>query len=313
MATSGSTRPTPPRQPMKACGDCGTQNEASRTRCISCQAQLSIAEVGPTSPFDAIKRTDERGEHWAARDLMRLLGYTKWERFEDAIQRAMVSIANSGGDPEVHASRLREASGKTERSNYRLTRYGAYMAAMNGDVRKPEIAAAQTYFAIRTHEAELANSAPVLDEIEVAERYVASLRREKALAIENAKLKIKADAFDLWINGKGVYLVGTVAKMRGINLGPKTLWDFLYAEKLLIKAPGTKRHREPYARPDTENWFDVNPVPPERTNGHATSTTCITAYGAEQIRLLLIKRGIIPSEQLALISGGQDSLFGEAI
>lgn len=261
------------------------------------------AIIPNASPFDAIKRTDEHGEHWSARDLMRPLGYTKWERFEDAIQRAMVSITNSGGDSEIHASRSREPSGKTERNNYRFTRYGAYMAAMNGDVRKPEIAAAQTYFAIRTHEAEVADRAPILDEIEVAERYVASLRREKALAIENARLQIKADAFDNWLNGKGVYLVGSVAKMRGINMGPKALWDFLYAEKILINSPSTKRHREPYSRPDTDGWFDVKPVDPDRTNGHATSTTYVTAYGAEQIRLLLIKRGVLPSEQLTLIEG----------
>lgn len=169
--------------------------------------------------------------------------------------------------------------------------------------------------AVRTYllDAEVAPTATEMTKVDWIRQALEIEQQREQLAIENAKLKIKADAFDLWINGKGVYLVGTVAKMRGINLGPKTLWDFLYAEKLLIKAPGTKRHREPYARPDTENWFDVNPVPPERTNGHATSTTCITAYGAEQIRLLLIRRGVIASEQLTLISGGQDSLFGEAI
>lgn len=121
------------------------------------------------------------------------------------------------------------------------------------------------------------------------------------LAIENAKLRVKAEAFDLWLNGKGCYLVGTVAKM--LNVGPKALWDFLYAEKLIIKAPGTRRHREPYARPDTKGWFEVEPVAPDRANGHATKTTAVTPYGAEQIRLRLIKRGILPPQQLALIEG----------
>lgn len=140
-----------------------------------------------------------------------------------------------------------------------------------------------------------------LDELEVAERYIASLRREKTLRAENAKLRVKAEAFDLWINGKGCYLVGTVAKM--LDLGPTVLWKFLYEEKILIRAPGTKRHREPYSRPDTKGWFDVDPVAPERANGHATSTTVVTPYGAEQIRLRLIKRGVLPPQQLALIDG----------
>jgi len=108
------------------------------------------------SPFDALMRHDGQGEHWLGRDLMGPLDYDKWERFAQAIERARVSIAASGHDPDVHASRLREASGRTERANYRLTRYGAYLAAMNGDVRKVAIAGAQAYFAAKAREAEVA-------------------------------------------------------------------------------------------------------------------------------------------------------------
>ncbi|MFI6883428.1 phage antirepressor [Streptosporangium canum] len=117
----------------------------------------------------------------------------------------------------------------------------------------------------------------------------------------NRKLTVKAAAFDDWINGKGCYLIGTVAKMLG--LGPKRVWDFLYAEKILIQSPGTKRHREPYAGKPSTTWFEVKPVDPDKTNGHATNTTYLLPYGAEQLRLLLIKRGVLPSQQLALIGG----------
>lgn len=264
------------------------------------------AEITPfsTSPFDAIKHVDERGERWFARELMPLLGYEQWRRFEDAIQRAAVAARNAGHDPYEAFCHLRqEGTGGRPRDDFRLTRYAAYLVAMNGDPRKPEIAAAQSYFAVKTREAETAQAAQALpqDYEEALEALLDKVRDNKALTAENAKLKVKADQYDEWLNGKGCYLIGSVAKMLGI--GPKTLWDFLYAEGILINRPGTRRHREPYSRKDTEGWFELKPVPPERANGHATKTALLTPYGAEQLRLRLIKRGLLPPQQLALIGG----------
>ena len=39
--------------------------------------------------------------------------------------------------------------------NYQLSRMAAYLVAMNGDPNKPEVAAAQAYFAAMTRQAEL--------------------------------------------------------------------------------------------------------------------------------------------------------------
>lgn len=122
---------------------------------------MTIMPSGETSPFDALRRIDPSGgEYWSARDMVALMGYEKWERFEGVIERARVAIANAGHDRDQHASRIREASGRTARTNYHLSRYGAYIVAMNGDPSKEQVAKAQTYFAGKAREAELASAAP---------------------------------------------------------------------------------------------------------------------------------------------------------
>jgi len=39
---------------------------------------------------------------WSARELQPLLGYSQWLRFEDAINRAMISCGQSGNKPDYH-------------------------------------------------------------------------------------------------------------------------------------------------------------------------------------------------------------------
>ena len=42
--------------------------------------------------FDnAVNTTEENIEYWYARELMELLGYSRWENFEKAIKRAVES------------------------------------------------------------------------------------------------------------------------------------------------------------------------------------------------------------------------------
>jgi DNA-damage-inducible protein D len=118
---------------------------------------LILQQAQENSPFDSIKRFDSEGhECWYGRELMILLGYQKWQRFEDVIERAAVSCENSDNLKALHFKHLPgSVSGYGRQGdNYRLSRFACHLIAMNGDPRKKEIAAAQRYFSAKTREAE---------------------------------------------------------------------------------------------------------------------------------------------------------------
>ena len=53
--------------------------------------------------FENIKHVDELGnEYWFARELMKVLEYSKWERFSNAIENAKISCIKSGYDINDH-------------------------------------------------------------------------------------------------------------------------------------------------------------------------------------------------------------------
>ncbi|MHC5614951.1 MAG: BRO family protein [Nostoc sp.] len=123
-----------------------------------------ITNIEGASPFDQIRQVDTDGnEYWLARQLQPLLGYTQWRRFEETIERAKLACQNSGYSVDNHFADAgnvvkRKQGGGSSQSDYKLSRYACYLTAMNGDPRKPEIAAAQTYFALKTREAEIGSS-----------------------------------------------------------------------------------------------------------------------------------------------------------
>ncbi|MFC0673503.1 hypothetical protein [Brachybacterium hainanense] len=130
---------------------------------------MTITAISSTtgSPFDHIRQTRADGTgYWSARDLMPLLGYgAEWRNFTAAIDRAKLTAQNQGLDPETLFGGVTEKSGGRPREDFHLSRYAAYLVAMNGDPRKPEVAAAQSYFAIRTREAEVTARPKTIEEM----------------------------------------------------------------------------------------------------------------------------------------------------
>jgi len=92
-------------------------------------------------------------------------GYEQWRNFEEAISRAKQSCASVGVDPAnqfAATSKMVEIGSQSKRSipDYFLARFACYLIAMNGDPSKPEIAAAQAYFAVQTRRMELIDQLP---------------------------------------------------------------------------------------------------------------------------------------------------------
>lgn len=217
--------------------------------------KTDIARVAG-SPFDETKRLRSDGsEYWLARELKPLMGYSSWRNFLVPIERAKQTAANQGHSLEENFAASRKVAGRSgpAQSDIELSRFAAYLVAMNGDPNKPEVAAAQAYFAIQTRTAEVAQAAVVqaanlsvfdlmraqIDQIEAAQR---DASEAKALAVKtDARLDAIEGKHD-WYSALGY------ARLNGIeNTSSQFLQKVGTQATSIAKARGIKPVKVPHA------------------------------------------------------------------
>ena len=239
------------------------------------------------SLFDEIVHTTEDGiEYWLARDLQKLLGYARWENFEEAIARAIESCKTVQAKPVDHfreVTKIVNLGSKATREikDYMLTRYACYLICQNGDPSKEEIAFAQSYFAVQTRKQEL---------IEERMQYIQRNEARDRLKLSEKRLSQNIyergvdDAGFARIRSKGdqaLFGGNTTQDMKnklGISEN-RPLADFLPTVTIAAKNLATEITNYNVEDKDLQGEFSI-------TNEHIQNNT--------SVRDMLIQRGIKP-------------------
>jgi DNA-damage-inducible protein D len=154
------------------------------------------------SPFEVIREEAEDGsEYWSARDLSKILGYVRWDKFKNAIVKAEEACQNSGqavADHFSHVGKMIDLGKNAKRNidDILLSRYACYLIVQNADPSKPIVALGQTYFAVQTRRQELADELAALPEDQLR------LLRRAQMTIYNSQLAGAAQIY--CFSGKAV-------------------------------------------------------------------------------------------------------------
>ncbi len=153
---------------------------------------------------------------WAEDVLMRALGYENADAFRKVIMKAMQACLSLGIATEDNFIRGDDGA-------YRLTRFACYLIAMNGDPKKPSVAAAQMYFAVLAETFQNAiGHANAIDRILIRDEVTEG---EKSLASTANRHGVESYAFFQNAGYRGMYNMnlGQLRQRKGIGAKEKPI------------------------------------------------------------------------------------------
>ena len=163
------------------------------------------------SPFDVIRKLDSFGnEYWMARDLMPVLGYTKWQNFKSVIENAQENIETVTQSSVEHFLPLEVKNISSDGSrgrgrsgiDYKLSRLACYHIALCCDSRgNNAVKMAKHYFAIKTREAEVMIPALSAENELVKLQLELERERNRGKELDNTMLHLHGDRVILALRG----------------------------------------------------------------------------------------------------------------
>jgi DNA-damage-inducible protein D len=194
--------------------------------------------------------------------LARVLDYAQWRNFTQVVAQARIACENSGqavSDHFADASNMVTVGSGAQRkiADFHLSRYACYLVVQNADPSKPIVALGQTYFAVRTREAELAEEAA----LQGLSRDQARLYMRARMADYNKQLAEAANAAGVTSRGfaafqnhgyRGLYAgesAKDIAARKGLRPGQEILdwmeFDELAANAFRASLTGQKLRNDP--------------------------------------------------------------------